>query len=287
MNITSHHTGIVFISISAIVWSTLGLFAKGIDAGVWVILFWRGLFSILILGLYVYKKSQLGIIHEIQNLGLPGWASAIIGAASTFCFISAFKYTSIANVSIIYATIPFIVAVFAWFFLNETITATSIGCSSLALLGVFIMVGGSAGSINLIGDALALLMAIGMSALVVLFRKYPKRPMILASVFSALMNILLSIGVSTPFNISSQDLLLLIGFGATFAIATILTIEGTRLIPASQSAIISTLEAPLAVLWAWLVFTQTPATMTWLGGGAVLAAVLWNMLCDKNLRTGK
>ncbi len=287
MNISAHQTGILFISISAIVWSTLGLFAKGIDVDVWVILFWRGLFSIIILGTYIYLKSNQSIKQEIKELGWPGWLSALIGGASTVCFISAFKYTTIANVSIIYATIPFIVSVLAWFFLNETISPIAIGCATLALLGVFIMVGGSAGSINLIGDALALLMALGMSVLVVLFRKFPKRPMILATVVAAIMHMLVSLALSTPFTISSQDLVLLMGFGALFAIATILTIEGTRLIPAFQSAIISTLEAPLAVLWAWLVFTQIPSTVTWLGGGIVLAAVLWNMLCEKKLHTGK
>ena len=274
---TPHHTGILFISISAIVWSTLGLFAKGIDADVWIILFWRGLFAILILGLYAYQKSDKGITQEIKNLGWPGWASAVIGAAATVCFISAFKYTSIANVSIIYATIPFIVSVLAWLFLKEAISAIVIGCSSLALLGVFIMLGGSLGSINIIGDTLALSMALGMSALVVLFRKFPKRPMILSTILAALINILISAILSNPLDINSFDLLALVLFGILFAIATILTIEGTRLIPASQSAIISTLEVPLAVLLAWLVFAHIPSTVTWIGGGLVLIAIALNM----------
>jgi drug/metabolite transporter (DMT)-like permease len=275
---TSAHTGIVLISVSAIVWSTLGLFAKGIDADVWAILFWRGLFSSVFLGVYIYSKSDTGITHEFKELGWPGWLSAVIGAAATVCFISAFKYTAIANVSIIYATIPFIVSIFAWFFLRETINSISIICALCALLGVAIMVTGSTGSIHIIGDTLALLMAIGMSALVILFRKFPKHPMILSTLISALINILLSFMLNDPFAIGIEDLMMLILFGALFATATILTIEGTRMIPAFQSALIGTLEAPLAVLWAWMVFTQLPTTVTWLGGALVMVAVFWNML---------
>ncbi|MFT5708819.1 MAG: drug/metabolite transporter (DMT)-like permease [Oceanospirillaceae bacterium] len=288
MKITTNLIGIILVSISAIVWSTLGLFAKGIEASVWVILFYRGLFSILILGLYVHKKSEQGITHEFKNLGWPGWLSAVIGAASTICFISAFKYTSIANVSIIYAVTPFIVSILAWIFLREKINTKGIICATFALVGVVIMVGGSSGSINLLGDALALLMALGMSALVILFRKFPNKPMILSTLISAVFHVLLSLMLSDPFAVSAVvpsvlfpcaiDLVLLVGFGVVFALATILMVEGTRLIPASQSALISTLEAPLAPLWAWLVFMQLPSSATWIGGALVLIAVFYNIL---------
>lgn len=281
MKITTSQTGIIIVSISAIVWSTLGLFAKGIEADVWTILFWRGLFSILILGLYVYKKSDQGITHEFKSLGWPGWLSAVIGAASTVCFISAFKYTSIANVSIIYAVVPFIVAILAWVFLREKITGRVAISATVAMVGVIIMVGGSKGSINLIGDVLALFMALGMSALVVLFRMFPERPMILSTLISAAIHVILSFILSSPFVIGTMDLVLLVGFGVVFAAATILMVEGTRLIPASQSALISTLEAPLAPIWAWLIFMQTPSTATWIGGGFVLTAVFWNMSSQK------
>ncbi|EPJ55466.1 MAG: hypothetical protein OFPI_03630 [Osedax symbiont Rs2] len=281
MKITTSQFAIVVVSISAVIWSTLGLFAKGIEVSVWVILFWRGVFSILILGLYVYKKSEQGIRHEFNNLGWPGWLSALIGAASTICFISAFKYTSIANVSIIYAVVPFIVAVLAWFFLREKVTLRVITLATIALVGVVIMVGGSHGSINMVGDVLALFMALGMSALVVLFRKFPNRPMILSTLISAAISVSLSLFLSSPFNIDIMDLVLLVGFGVAFATATILMVEGTRLIPASQSALISTLEAPLAPIWAWLIFSHIPSAATWIGGGLVLVAAFSNMLSRK------
>jgi drug/metabolite transporter (DMT)-like permease len=282
MKTTTYRTGITLVAISAIVWSTVGLFAKGIEADVWVILFWRGLFSILILGLYVYKKSEHGISHEFKNLGWPGWLSALIGAAATICFISAFKYTSIANVSIIYAVIPFIVAALAWFFMREKSTPRTITSATLALVGVGVMVGGSVGSVNLFGDVLALFMSLGMASLVVIFRMFPERPMILSTLISAAIHVILSFIMSSPFGVETMDLVLLVGFGVAFAAATILMVEGTRLIPASQSALISTMEAPLAPLWAWLVFIQIPSTETWIGGGLVLIAVFWSMLNKKS-----
>lgn len=281
--LTQYSTGITLVSISAVVWSTVGLFAKGIDADVWVILFWRGLFSISVLGLYVWIKSKQGIIVEIKNLGWPGWISALVGAAATICFISAFKYTSIANVSIIYAIVPFIVAVLAWVVMREKTTLKTIIAATIALVGVAIMVGGSRGSSSLTGDFLAIGMAIGMATLVVIFRMFPGRPMVLSTIISAVIHVLLSFILSSPFSVSFMDLILLVCFGAVFAAATILMIEGTRLIPASKSALISTAEAPLGPIWAWLVFAQIPLFETWVGGGLVLLAVLWNLTSEKRI----
>jgi len=283
VKLSPYSTGIALVSISAVIWSTVGLFASGIEADVWVILFWRGLFSISVLGLYVWRKSKHGIIVEIKSLDWPGWISALVGAAATICFISAFKYTSIANVSIIYAIVPFIVALLAWVFMREKTTLKTIIAATIALVGVAIMVGGSRGSSSLTGDFLAICMAIGMATLIVIFRMFPERPMVLSTIISAVIHVVLSFILSSPFHVSIMDLVLLLCFGAVFATATILMIEGTRLIPASKSALISTAEAPLGPVWAWLVFAQIPLFETWVGGGLVLLAVLWNVMSEKRI----
>ncbi len=249
-------TGIILVSISAIIWSTVGLFVKGIHADVWTILFWRGIFSILALGTYVFMRKEKGLTHEFANLGWPGWISALVGAASTICFISAFKYTSIANVSIIYAISPFIVAILAWILMREKSSGRTLMAAAIALTGVSVTVGGSLGSINLVGDFLAICMSIGMAIRVVIFRMFPDRPMILATVISAVIHVLLSFVLSSPFNVTAIDLALLVCFGLVFATATIFMIEGTRLIPASRSALINTAEAPLGPVWALAGFCQ-------------------------------
>ncbi|MFT7532353.1 MAG: drug/metabolite transporter (DMT)-like permease, partial [Gammaproteobacteria bacterium] len=274
MNQSSYQYGIVLVSISAIVWSTVGLFAKGIEQDVWIILFWRGLFSVIALGVYVYFESAESLKNEFQRLGYPGWISVFVGAAATVCFISAFKYTSIANVSIMYVVVPFIVSILAWVLMKEKSSLITLLAAGISLIGVITMVRGSLGSINLLADFLAICMSIGMAILVVIFRMYPGRPMVLATILSAAIHVVISLFLSSPFDVGLYDLLWLLCFGIVFAAATIFMIEGARLIPASQSALISTGEAPLAPLWAWLVFANIPSLQTWIGGGLVFVAVL-------------
>ena len=58
--------------------------------------------------------------------------------------------------AIIYATAPFAAAVIAWVWMRETPVLATLAAAVLCLAGVTVMVGGSAGSPDLIGDLLAL-----------------------------------------------------------------------------------------------------------------------------------
>ena len=96
---------------AAVIWSTAGIFTKSVSADIWTILFWRGVFSTLFILVYLVWKQGRSVVSDAGKLGVPGWALATVGAAATVCFIASFKNTSIANVGIIYATVPFMAAV--------------------------------------------------------------------------------------------------------------------------------------------------------------------------------
>jgi hypothetical protein len=41
----SHRTGVILVTVSAIVFSSAGIFTKAVDSGAWEIIFWRGVFA--------------------------------------------------------------------------------------------------------------------------------------------------------------------------------------------------------------------------------------------------
>jgi drug/metabolite transporter (DMT)-like permease len=70
---------------------------------------------------------------------------------------------------------------------------------------------------------------------------------------------------------------------ATFGLSNALLgfalfILGSRRIPAVETALIGALEAPIAPVWVWLMFDETPGPATLLGGLIVFAAVFWHIL---------
>ena len=172
--------GRVLVALSALAWSTAGIFTKGVEADVWTVLLWRGLLAGGVMSAWlVWRRGQAGLAHW-KHLGWAGWSAATVSSAATICFIAAFKNTAVANVAIIYATAPFAAAAIAWIWMRETPGLATLAAAGLCLAGVTVMVGGSAGSPDLIGDLLALGMTALMALMMVIMRRHPDRPMTLA-----------------------------------------------------------------------------------------------------------
>jgi len=272
--------GTLLVALSAVLWSAAGLFTKGVEVSAWGVIFWRGIFSIGLILAYVRWKDGPGQIRQIRLMGWPGWAVAMIGAAATLCFISAFKHTSIANVATLFACTPFLAALIGWVAFRESTTLATLFAAATAFLGVLVMMSGSVGTPNMLGDGLGILMAIGMATLMVLIKRYPHEPMVLAACLSALITGSLSCLFVNPLDISAQDLWILAGFGVAFAAAHIMMTEGAKVTPAARTGLIGTIETPLAPIWAWLILSELPPMATWIGGSIVLAAVVWNLFTE-------
>ena len=171
---SEYYIGAVLVVISAITFSTAGLFTKGVEAGSWDVIFWRGFFAAAFTTVWTINRGTLR--QNFFGMGYSGLAIAVIGASGTAAFISSFKFTTIANVSLIYAVSPLIAALLAWFVVGEKISSRTLAGCVGALLGIAVIVSGSLGQISLYGDLLALWMATVMASIMVIYRKFPNTP---------------------------------------------------------------------------------------------------------------
>jgi drug/metabolite transporter (DMT)-like permease len=95
-----------------------------------------------------------------------------------------------------------------------------------------------------------------------------------AACLSALLSGLACWPVGDPLAVSGYELLMLALFGlVNSAVGLALFTLGARLLPAIETALIGSLDAPLAPLWVWLAFNETPNTSTIMGGAIVFIAV--------------
>ena len=268
-------TGSLLVFASAVGWSTAGLFARAIPADVATVVFWRGLFGaggLLLLILYLQGGAGFA---AFTRLGRAGWGYAAVSAASMFCFIGALKTTSIAHVSIIYATVPFAAAGMGFLFLRERPSGAALTASCAALGGAVLMVG-FGGDGHWTGDLLAVGMVLGGSGMIVIARAHPDMPALAAAAVSALVAPLIALPFATMAGLGPATLGLLLGFGlinTTMALA--LFIIGSRHLPAVRTALLSALETPMTPFWVWLAFAETPSPATLAGGTVVFAAVVW------------
>jgi drug/metabolite transporter (DMT)-like permease len=270
--LSSRATGIFLVLLSAFVFSSGGIFTKGVHARAWDIIFWRGLFGTAFTLLYVWWRGSLK--SNFLALGKMGWIAAIVGASSTAAYIPAFKLTSIANVSLIYAVTPLISALLAWWCIGERAALALLVASVVSLLGVFIIVGGSVGSMHLTGDLLACYMALSFAVGMVIFRAFPRTPAAGVSATSSILLMPLALAFGAPFTNSLSDILVMIAFGLSFAIASITLSEGTKRLPAAEASLLSILEVVFAPILAWAVFVEIPAQATLAGGALILVSVV-------------
>ena len=275
-----HRLGVLLVVSSAVIYSFTGVLTKMIQSDAWTIVCWRGLVGAVIIALYVKLRETNRFSSAVRSLGWRGWTLATVGSLASLCFIAAFKLTYVANVAIIYATAPFIAAALERAILGARARLETMVAAGVALFGVGFMVSSGIGTGHLIGDALALLMTLGMALYMVLIRLFRETPVVLAGAASAPQLFVLGWFVTSPLAVSRNDALLLLLFGVSFALAVVLWTEGTRRIPAAESGLLGSLETPLAILFAWLILAELPPEASFFGGAIVLIAVFGHVAQD-------
>lgn len=284
MNSTEYRLGLVLVTASAVAWSTAGFFTRLIPLDSWTMLAWRGIFGALGIAMVMLAMGRRGAWRSVRNMGWPGWLFAIVSAVGMIFFITSLRHTTVAHVAVIYATVPFIAAALGWLVMRERPSKNAIIASLAALIGIALMVGlGVEG--GLFGDLLALGMTLCMAAMMVIARRFHNIPTMPAACLSALLSGMVCWSFGEPLAVSGHELFLLMLFGlVNSAVGLALFTLGARLLSAIETALIGSLDAPLAPLWVWLAFNETPSVSTLAGGLIVFAAVAAHILIEARKR---
>jgi drug/metabolite transporter (DMT)-like permease len=271
--------GTVLVLASAFAFSTAGLFTRLVETDVWTMLFWRGLFGgLLIAGYVVWRDGGAGAMAALRRIGRPGLIAAGCSTAATICFINALRQTAVADVLVINATAPFITAAMAWAWTGAVERRSTLLASSVALLGVVVMVVPTLGTGRVLGNLLALAMTVLISGMMVVMRHHRAVCMLPAAALSAFLCALVVWPWADPLSVTASDFGWLVLFGTTqFGLGQLLLTVGLRSISATRSALIGALETPLAPALVWIVLGEVPAVMTCVGGAIVLGAVIWDV----------
>ena len=278
MRASEYRLGLILVTASAVAWSTAGLFTRLIALDSWTMLAWRGVFGALGIAVVVFAMERRSASLEFRNMGWPGWLFAIVSAIGMIFFITSLKHTTVAHVAVIYATVPLLAATLSWLVMRERPSTSAVIASLVALAGVALMVGfGMEG--GFFGDLLAIGMTLSMALMMVIARHYRNIPVMPAACLSALLSGLACWPIGDPLAVSGYELLLLALFGiVNSAVGLALFTLGARLLPAIETALIGSLDAPLAPLWVWLAFNETPGASTMIGGAIVFIAVAAHLI---------
>lgn len=282
---SDYNLGFLLVSAAAVAWSTSGLFTRILTVDTPTILFWRGLFGAIGTCIVIALIPATGGLKTFRAIRSPGYAYAVLTAISMLLFISALRHTTVAHVAIITAIVPFVAAFLGWVILREVPRISAIIASIAALTGVGVMAGISADG-TAFGDTLAILMALCMGGMILISRRFGGISALPATCIASALSALATLPFATLTALPPTEFGFLALFGLVNQVLGFgLFALGARLLPPMETALITALDAPLAPLWVWLVFAETPGNATLLGGAFVFAAVIGHVCWPRRQET--
>lgn len=269
----------------ALLSSTVGVFNRLIATDAWTMIFWRGLLGGLVVAAILVTRDGRKAWASLCAIGRDGLVVVFCSALATVCFLNALRFTGVADVLVIHATLPLMTAGLAWLLIGERQDSITLGASLAAVLGVAIMVGPALADGRLLGDLLAFGMTAFLSVMMVFLRKRRAVDMVPATGLSAIVCAAIVLPFARPLEVDGWNFLLLALFGLQFGLALLLLGLGSRMVSATRSALFGILDTPLGPLWMWLVFADMPTSASLLGGFIVMAAIIADILLPR--RKGK
>ncbi|MEZ5775644.1 MAG: DMT family transporter [Hyphomicrobiaceae bacterium] len=263
----AYRLGLAFVLAATVLWSLGGFFTRVVAVDAWTTLYWRGLFGFLALSIWELSSRRRRALDDLERMGTAGWAWALFGVIGMVSYITSVRLTTVAHNSIIWTTIPFVTAAIAFVLFRERVGGRTIAASAVALSGIVIMIGGSPGEGDVLGDILAFTMTLGGAAGIIISRRNPTMPAQATAAVAALLSAVAALPFAAPASVSGHDLAYLFVFGVTQGtLGMSLYAIGSRHLPSSATALVSTLEAPLGPFWVWLLLGETVSWAT-IGGG--------------------
>lgn len=277
--------GTALVAASALIWSSGGLIVRSISAAdSWTIVFWRSLTAAaFLLGLLAWQTRGRAW-QALAGMGRAGWGVALAFACASIALIVALRLTTVADVLIIMSTAPMFAAAFGWLFLGERVSSLTLMTIAATVVGIVVIVwnGLAAWSpASLLGEAVALLIALGYAVAIVITRHNSHVAMTPATLVGVTIAAVVALPLATPWPVTPHDGALLVTFGALqLGLGLAAFAAGARLIPAAQTALLGTLEPILGPLWVWLFAGEAPGAAALVGGAIVLASVTLHTLAE-------
>ena len=271
-----YRSGVIMSVGGALLWSIGGLGIRSVQAGPWLIIFWRSLFMTITVFIYVLVRYRSRTLKAFRCTGLEGLAvGGCLAAAFTF-YVMAIVHTAVANALILQGTAPLLAALFGWWFLKEKVSWVTFLLIGFAIGGAVIMLSGSVGSIMIIGDLFGLGIALVFSASIVIVRGTRKIDMVPAACIGGVISVVVAFFMSNgAISVSQGDLAILAFLGRVqLGIAFCLFLSGSRHLPPAESGLITLLETAVGPMLVWFFIGESLTTHAIIGGIAIVSVLV-------------
>ena len=265
--VSERRKAIFYLVITAILWSTSGLFVKILDWQPVSILAGRSLFAAVVFLIYLKRIPT--------RFGLWQLLAAGMFILTQFLFITSTKLTTAANSIFLQYTAPIYVVLLAYWFLGEKPSRTDWLAMLVIFVGLTLFFGDKLSPEGFYGNLLAILSGVTSAIMMVAFRAQKDGN----PAESNLIAFLVTAGFGFPFILQETwtvNSWLILAFLGIFQIgfAFIFFTKGIKHIPALEANLIGTLEPVLNPIWVFLFYGERMGKFALIGGLVVLGGVV-------------
>jgi drug/metabolite transporter (DMT)-like permease len=280
----SYRAALLLMVCAATLWSIAGVFTRHLDeVRGFEITFWRSFVTALFVGATLLWREKSNVITSVRRVGAIGVLSGFFWGIMFSCFMMALTMTTVANTLVVDSILPFLTAIFAWFFLKQKTSLRTWLAIILASLGIFCMFAGSVaefGSTHILGMMVALVVPFSAAGNFIILKKAGHTTDLIPTVlFGALFSACFMLPFALPFHSSLHDIAIMAILGIfQLGLPCMLLVKASRALSAPEISLIAMLEIVLGPLWAWLGAAEVPSNATLVGGTFVLVALILNEL---------
>ena len=266
-NISEHNKGILAVFLTAILWSSGGLFIKLISLDSMELSFFRCAIAAVVFALMFRKR-----ILKLNRLAL---LNSFAYAAVLILFVIATKTTTAANAIFLQSTAPIYVLIFEPLLTKTKWERINIITIVVCFLGMILFFMGDLTPGDIKGNIAALLAGVAFAAFFLGMKKnepqYGESSIFYGNVIVAL----ICIPFITDMNsISVQDFAMVSFLGVfQIAFAYALFSYGLKRIIAVEASIISMFEPVLNPIWVFIGYGEVPSFYAIIGGIIIMTAI--------------
>ena len=272
--------GAIYVLAAGLCWSFTGIFlrlAPNFDP--WQFLAWRSLGTTCAIAIIARLGGRGPMARRLFALGRVGAIVTLAFAVASITFIISMKTTTVANALFLSSCAPLLAAVLGYLALGEKLSLWQTASIALGMAGLLIIVSGGLGAGSLIGNACAIVTALGFASASVAMRRGRARDYspaifgygLVASTFSALVCLGEGASLVSPF---ADVMAALAGGLLPMGLGFACFLRGAPRVPAAAQTVLAQTETIFGPVWVWLAFGEVPATPTLIGGSVILAAVI-------------
>lgn len=267
---TDRRTGILYIVVAALLWSTGGIGIKAVEDSALKVTFYRSIFAAITLGV-IFRR-------DVRVKPSPGFLTAIVsyGACLT-TFVVATKWTTAANAIFLqYAGVVWVLLL-SPLVLREPMRRRDVIAIVAAMAGMALFFVGKFEARGMAGNGMALISSVFFATMILALRREQQASRAAVIWGNVVLSLALLPFVAHDLALTTKSLLAFLFLGVfQIGLAYAFFVQGLKHVTATEASLTGMLEPVANPIWVLLFLGERPSVFAVAGGIIVLAAIAWH-----------